>query len=172
MLSVTHLLPSTDARPLYFKRQEIWRNTLFNSSFCIERISFANQGAATAPTLWPSRQISAFVYKELTERVTAVFVIVISVLGDPGVDMEIAGVAVIPTSGVASQRIFHRDNHISLSSFAHGVGSLSKGRSFSSPSPQLSKSTIPNATKESTSVQARTSLRYGSTEAAGLFRLV
>ena len=35
------------------------RNTLLTVSFCIERISFANQEEATARAPWPSGQVSA-----------------------------------------------------------------------------------------------------------------
>ena len=49
--------------------------TVFND-FCIERISFASQGGATAPALWPFGQVSAFVSRELPGRVIIVSVMV------------------------------------------------------------------------------------------------
>ena len=41
------------------------RKTLFNSPFCFERISFANQGWATVQALWPFRASQRFGYRGL-----------------------------------------------------------------------------------------------------------
>ena len=56
------------------KRPE--RSTVFDSSFCIERNSFANQGA-TPQALSPLNASQRFVYRELAERVTIVIVIAV-----------------------------------------------------------------------------------------------
>ena len=55
---------------------------MFNSPFCIERIFFASQGGTIAQALWPLGQVSAVVYRELTERVFIVSVIVICHLNE------------------------------------------------------------------------------------------
>ena len=74
MLSVTHLFSGTDARPLYFKRQEICAEYLGQLLCAFERISFANQGRGHDPSTLARRASQRFVYRELTERVINVIV--------------------------------------------------------------------------------------------------
>ena len=52
------------------------RNTLFNSSSCVERISFASQGGSTAKALWLIVASQRFAFRKLTDRVIIVIVIV------------------------------------------------------------------------------------------------